>query len=280
MYQTLISAEQLQSEIQSQRPLVILDCRFNLMAPEQGREQYLADHLPGAQYVDLNTQLSSAITADSGRHPLPQQAALVSLFSSLGIDDQVQVVVYDDCAGGMAARAWWLLQWLGHRNAALLDGAIQAWQAAGFAQEQGEGSEPQARHFDVKASAFTTLSTAQVLAGDYRLVDARAAARFNGEQEPIDPVAGHIPHAINRPFQANLTPQGLFKSQAQLAQELASLDSPEVAQMCGSGVTACHNILAMCHANLAPSKLYAGSWSEWIVDSTRPIARAESSAES
>lgn len=271
MYKTIISAAQLHTQI-TQSSWIILDCRFDLANPDKGYQAYQAAHLPNAQYVNLNEQLSGEISPSTGRHPLPEIADVTALFAQCGVTENTQVIVYDDCSGAMAARAWWLLQWLGHENVAVLDGGIQAWVDAGFDLTQSV-SEPLAGHFVRKSSAFQAVTTEQICSGDYLLVDARAAARFQGKMEPIDPVAGHVPEALNHPFTNNLTVQGFYKEPAQLLQMWQKVDADNLVHMCGSGVTACHNLLAMCHAGLSPSKLYVGSWSEWIRDSARAVAK-------
>ena len=270
MYNTIISAAALQDNY-NRDSWIIIDCRFDLADATKGEQLYHRGHIEDAQYLNLNLQLSGEITTSSGRHPLPNIAALCQIFSEAGIAENTQVVVYDNMSGAMAARAWWLLQWLGHTNVALLDGGIQAWQALDFPLSSQSYSAPTA-HFIRHRTAFEVRTTDQLCSGSYQLVDARAAPRFNGEVEPIDPVAGHVPGALNRPFSLNLTDQGVFKAQGVLKVELESLADDSTVHMCGSGVTACHNILAMCYAGFNPSKLYVGSWSEWIRDSLRPIA--------
>ncbi|EPJ55902.1 MAG: hypothetical protein OFPI_02020 [Osedax symbiont Rs2] len=270
MYNTLITAQQLQQDYCTDN-WIILDCRFDLADAAKGQAEYSKGHIGDAQYVHLNDQLAGVIGSDSGRHPLPEIAAITSLFSELGIAEQCQVVVYDDCAGAMAARAWWLLQWLGHSNAAVLDGGINAWREAQLPLTSSVPAIAPA-HFVRRSSDFESISTAQICSGTYQLVDARAKARFNGEQEPIDPVAGHVEGAINRPFSENLSSTGQFKSSVDLQHSWQTLAGDTTVHMCGSGVTACHNILAMKHAGFKPSKLYAGSWSEWIRDPARSVA--------
>jgi len=280
MYSTIISAQALQENYKPNN-WIILDCRFVLAAAgksddksdEKGEALYSQGHIEGASYLHLNNQLSGDITASSGRHPLPCIADLCATFSQVGIGEGKQVVVYDDCSGGMAARAWWLLQWMGHTNVAVLDGGIQAWEKQGYALSTQSYIAEQA-HFVRHSSSFEVLTTEQICSGSYQLVDARAAPRFKGELEPIDPVAGHIPGALNRPFSLNLNEHGLFKSTDELHTELAAIAADDTAHMCGSGVTACHNILAMSHAGFKASKLYVGSWSEWIRDSARPVGNS------
>ena len=270
MYSTLITAQQLQQDYRSGN-WIILDCRFDLADAAKGQAEYSKAHLGDAQYVHLNDQLAGAISSDSGRHPLPEIADISRLFSELGIGEKSQVVVYDDCSGAMAARTWWLLQWLGHSNAAVLDGGINAWCEAKLPLTSNVPMMAPA-HFVRHSSEYESISTGQICSGSYQLVDARAVARFNGEQEPIDPVAGHIGGAINRPFSENLNSAGRFKSSAQLQHSWQALAADTTVHMCGSGVTACHNILAMKHAGFKPSKLYVGSWSEWIRDPARSVA--------
>lgn len=272
---------------------VLLDCSFDLADPAAGRRAYEQAHLPGAHYVHLDEDLSDAKRPDPatgrdprGRHPLPEPSALVARLGALGIAPGTPVVVYDRQGGMFAGRAWWLLQWLGHTEVALLDGGLPAWQAAGGALQSGAqadpppqgvppyplGREPRVRRVD----APTVVGGL----GRLRIVDARAAERFRGEVEPLDPVAGHVPGAVNRPFAANLQPDGRFKSPEQLRQEWAPLlqaagvEATEVVHHCGSGVTACHNLIAQRLAGFGDGVLYAGSWSEWCADPSRPVARA------
>ncbi|MDP8985220.1 MAG: sulfurtransferase [Pseudomonadota bacterium] len=295
---------------------VLLDCRFDLSDPGAGHRAYLTGHIPGARYVDLNRHLSAPVTADSGRHPLPSAADLRDLFCSLGIGEDTQAVAYDEANGSLAARAWWLLRWLGHSQVAVLDGGFKGWLASGGAVEHGEPpraaldntvnvNRPRAgfeashcRHARTQqsvpaasapgdAAGFTTAlrpataSTVAVLRAlqdpNRLLVDARAAERFAGSVEPMDPVAGHVPGAINHPFGSNLRSDGYFLSATELRrrwlERLAGTAPADVIMMCGSGVTACHNLLAMEIAGLPGAALYAGSWSEWIRDPQRPVAR-------
>jgi thiosulfate/3-mercaptopyruvate sulfurtransferase len=261
---------------------VLFDCRFSLADPEAGRRAYAAGHLPGAIYAHLDAHLSGPITATSGRHPLPDPARLAGWLGDCGVAADTAVVVYDDLGGAFALRLWWLLRWLGHRRAALLDGGIQAWQAAGGAVTT-DVPTPAPAHFAgvpddalwISTDALAASLTAA--AGDQtRVIDARAPERFRGEVEPIDPVAGHIPGAINLPFGGNLDSAGRFLPPAALrtrfTDALGDIAPGRVAHSCGSGVNACHNLFAMELAGLAGSRLYAGSWSEWIRDPARPIA--------
>jgi thiosulfate/3-mercaptopyruvate sulfurtransferase len=265
-------------------PAVLLDCRFDLNDPGAGRRAYAAGHIPGARYADLNQDLSSPVTPTSGRHPLPEPQALAGFFAACGIGDQTQVIAYDEANGSYAARAWWLLNWLGHADVAVLDGGFKAWAAAGAPLEAGD--PPPARGdarptFTVHLRPQTVLTAADVqraLHDTQRLlVDARAAERFAGTVEPLDRVAGHVPGAVNHPFTANLREDGRFLPAGELRRRwlmrLSGTEPADAILMCGSGVTACHNILAMTSAGLPGGKLFAGSWSEWIRDPERPVAR-------
>jgi len=285
MFSTLIDATALRGLV-GKPGIAVIDCRFDLANPEAGRGAYLAGHIPGARYADLNRDLSGPVTAASGRHPLPSPNDLVAALERLGIGSDSQVIAYDDSAGAFAARAWWLLRWAGHRAAAVLDGGIKAWLAAGGALESGipaaavEAAQGAAR-FPARVDETAVLDAADVenLLKDpeFLLVDARAAERFAGSVEPIDPVAGHVAGAVNQPFSANIGPDGRFLPPAELRRlwdkRLAGREPSRVAAMCGSGVTACHNLLSLEVAGLSGAKLYAGSWSEWIRDPKRPIAR-------
>jgi len=280
-FTTLIDVDSL---IALEGPVVLLDCRFDLSDPGAGRQAYAAGHIPGARYADLNQDLSSPVTPASGRHPLPEPQALAGYFAAAGIGDQAQVIVYDEANGSYAARAWWLLNWLGHADVAVLDGGLKAWIAAGGAVEAGEpppapgGAKPPFT-VHLRAEAVLTADDVQRALEDPRrlLVDARAAERFAGTVEPLDRVAGHVPGAVNHPITANLGSDGRFLPAGELRRRwltrLAGADPSDAILMCGSGVTACHNILAMASAGLPGGKLYAGSWSEWIRDPGRPVAR-------
>lgn len=257
----------------------IVDCRFSLADPDAGLRAYAAGHLPGAVYAHLERDPSGPVTPVSGRHPLPEVGRLAERLSAWGIDESVQVVAYDDAGGAMAARLWWLLRWLGHRAVALLDGGWQAWCAAGAPVSDRPVGRPATR-FRPRPSDGAWLDAAQVQRGLSRgevlLLDARSEARFRGDEEPIDPVAGHVPGAGNRPYTRNLGADGRFRApsdlRAELQAELGGRAPGAVVHMCGSGVTACHNLLAMEIAGLSGSRLYPGSWSEWIRDPNRPIA--------
>ncbi len=257
----------------------VFDCRFDLADTASGRESYRKAHIPGAVYAHIDEHLSSPITPLTGRHPLPDVARLKHWLGKCGVDGDTQVAVYDDTGGNMAARLWWLLRWLGHSAVAVLDGGWQAWQAGGLPQS----GVPPARHatrFEGAPDWAQVLTTNDIIQDletrHWLLIDARTALRFCGEQEPIDPVAGHIPGSVNFPLQLNLNEEGRFKSRddlhARYTAVLNGRDPHRTACLCGSGVTACHNILAMEIAGLAGSRLYAGSWSEWIRDPARPVA--------
>jgi thiosulfate/3-mercaptopyruvate sulfurtransferase len=260
---------------------VVVDCRFNLGQPDAGEASYRAGHIPGAHYAHLDRDLASPPTPQSGRHPLPDIERLAGLFNDWGIGPDTQVVVYDDVGGAIAARLWWLLRWLGHDRVALLDGGLPAWQAAGLPLA-AEVPTRRRGAFAARPGRMPVAETEELrrrLADPKLLiVDARAAKRFLGREEPIDPVAGHVPGAINAPFTDNLTADGKFRSPADLRERFAGLlgDRPPdaVVSMCGSGVTACHNLLALELAGFRGARLYVGSWSEWIRSADRPVARA------
>jgi thiosulfate/3-mercaptopyruvate sulfurtransferase len=279
VFKTLIGVDSLQ-ELLGKPRLAVIDCRFDLMNPDAGRRAYLTAHIPAARYADLNRDLSAPIGPSTGRHPLPAPDAFATRLGTLGVGDDTQVVAYDDANGSMAARLWWLLRWLGHDAVAVLDGGYKAWIAAGGALEPGE-PEPGTEHFTPRVDFYAALSTAELEQAlsepKWKLVDARAPERFAGTVEPIDAVAGHIPGAVNHPFTANLDADGRFLPAAELrrrwVERLAGSDAKDLVAMCGSGVTACHNLLSLEAAGLPGARLYAGSWSEWIRDPRRPVAR-------
>lgn len=275
----LISAGDLSSASGSTDTLVV-DCRFDLARPEAGRAAYALGHVPGACYADLNLDLSAPVRPGAGRHPLPAPGALIDLFSGWGIAPGVTVVAYDDSGGAIAARLWWLLRWMGHRSVRLLDGGWQAWCAGGHPVSQ-QPCAPRRARFEGAPNQMPVADTAEVLRRlrdpNLLLIDARSSDRFKGFSEPIDPVAGHVPGALNAPYQANLTPSGTFKDSVALASAwrplLEGRRPQDVVVMCGSGVTACHNLLAMEVAGFPGNRLYPGSWSEWITDVRRPVER-------
>ncbi len=257
--------------------LRVLDCRFDLMAPDAGREAWLAGHIPGAVFVDLDRDLAGPVTPDTGRHPLPAVANAERVFGSAGIDANIDVVVYDGGSGGIAARAWWLLRWLGHERVALLDQGYAGWIAGGRSVESGE-QRVEARSFKASVRDELVLTTTEIVDGGaetLKLVDARDAARYRGEVEPIDPVAGHVPGARSLPFTDNLEDGGAWKSVDAIRENIRSVvgdADEEWSVMCGSGVTACHLVVAALLAGAREPRVYAGSWSEWIRDPDRPIA--------
>jgi thiosulfate/3-mercaptopyruvate sulfurtransferase len=278
-YTTLISAEDLHQHLNNPN-WIIFDCRFSLADTEAGFKSYRHGHIPNARYAHLDKDLSSRITDFTGRHPLPNFTELVKKLGVWGIDNNSQVVVYDDASGAIAGRLWWLLGCLGHENVAVLDGGYKHWQKLGFPVTTTlPAIKPSVfRAYPSEDAGLTALEVQNALAQkSICLIDARSSERYRGEQEPIDPIAGHIPNAINRPFQLNLDNNGLFLSAEALRNQFISLigdiNPQQVVHMCGSGVTACHNLLAMEVAGLADSKLYPGSWSEWIRDKNRPIVK-------
>ncbi|MDD5274340.1 MAG: sulfurtransferase [Methylovulum sp.] len=278
-YTTLISAAHLQAQL-GHPDWVVIDCRFSLADSEAGRNAYQAGHIPTARYADLDKDLSSAITDQTGRHPLPDFRVLARRLGEWGIANHTQVVVYDDTSGAFAGRLWWLLRCLGHVTVAVLDGGLNYWRQQGLAVTTVLPKITPCL-FRQYLDASTYLDARAVENGlatrKLCLIDARTPERYRGEQEPIDTVAGHIPGALNRPFQLNLAKDGRFLPAPVLREHFSALIggfAPEaIAHNCGSGVTACHNLLAMEHAGLVGSKLYAGSWSEWIRDGNRGVAK-------
>lgn len=281
-YDTLIDVQTLLQHLYDP-DWVVVDCRFNLADPEAGGRAYREGHIPGARYAHLDEDLAGPTTPTSGRHPLPDPATLAQTLGNWGINNATQVVAYDDSGGAFAARLWWLLRWLGHRACAVLDGGLLAWrrQDLPFSTEilKPQPTVFSILHEDTLSWVDSDYVLANIAAGHSLVVDARAPARYRGEQEPIDPVAGHIPGAINLPLQGNLDREGHFLDREDLRKRFAEVlegRSPsEMVHMCGSGVTACHNLLAMEAAGLSGSRLYAGSWSEWIRDPSRPVATGE-----
>lgn len=265
--------------------MVLLDASFDLADPGLGQRQYLESRLPGARHVHLERDLSGDTTGPDGRfrgrHPLPSREAFAATVGALGITPVTPVVVYDRQGSMYAARAWWMLRWIGHRSVAVLDGGLAAWQAAGGRLESGAPAAMRAAPpYPLAPPGMATIEAADLLErlGRVPLIDARAPERFRGDVEPLDRQAGHIPGAHNRFFKDNLVADGSFRSAAALRVafvEIIGDASPDtVVQQCGSGVTACHNLLAMEVAGLSGSVLYPGSWSEWSADAQRPVARA------
>lgn len=267
-------------ELQRRGDVLVLDCRFDLADAGKGEREHLAAHIPSAAYMHLDRDLSDLSKRGLGRHPLPHDLVFSAALARSGWRAGLDVVAYDDAQGALAAaRLWWLLRLAGIRNAAVLDGGWAAWRAAGLAVESG-------RTTVAETQVQLSLDRAQVVwfdelerrraSGDVLLIDARAAPRYRGDVEPIDPVAGHVPGARNRPFADNLDASGCFKSRDELRREFERLlggrHPREVVHMCGSGVTACHNLLAMEHAGLGGSRVFAPSWSGWVADSSRPVS--------
>jgi thiosulfate/3-mercaptopyruvate sulfurtransferase len=286
VYRTLIEPTEL-TPYAGDPDWVILDCRFDLARPEWGASAYAQGHVPHSIYAHLGRDLSSPVTSTSGRHPLPEKDSFVETLSQWGVDENVQIVAYDQNNGAYAARLWWLLRWVGHERIAVLNGGFAAWQHAGLPVST-QPSVRQPRKFVPGRALSDAVSTTEVerLLGtgklanrEATLVDARAADRFAGRNETIDPVAGHIPGALNHPFAYNLDAEGRFLPVGTLrAKWLETLHAatPQTAiAYCGSGVTACHNLLALEVAGLPGARLYAGSWSEWIRDSARPVAPSQ-----
>ncbi len=255
-----------------------IDCRFRLTEPEWGRTGYAAGHLPGAVYAHLDSDLA-AIGAAPGRHPLPRIEDFLAALHRWGVGARRPVVVYDDAAGAIAARAWWLLRWVGHRGVAILDGGWQAWLEAGLEVEAQEPAAPPPGDGDFNPGEMPAVDSGELERalgqGSILLIDARSRERFRGEREPIDARAGHVPGAVNRPYEENLS-GGRLKARARLERDWTALlgeRAPrEVVHMCGSGVTACFNLAVMEHLGRTGSALYAGSWSGWIEDPEHPLA--------
>jgi thiosulfate/3-mercaptopyruvate sulfurtransferase len=285
MYTTLISAPELQSLMNSQKPLMVFDCSFELMNPTAGDAQYQQAHIPGAVRANLDRHLSATKgaldAASGGRHPLPSRDVFAAWLGSVGLTPDTQAVVYDRQGGNYCGRLWWMLKWMGHEASAVLDGGLPAWQAINGAVESGTSPTQHATNYPLalinKGLADTNYVASHLGQPAMTLIDARGAPRFRGEVEPLDPVAGHIPGALNRRFTDNFDAQGKFKPAAQLRHEfetlLAGRDPSTVVHHCGSGVSAVPNIIAMEVAGLGRGALYAGSWSEWCSDLNRPFAQ-------
>jgi thiosulfate/3-mercaptopyruvate sulfurtransferase len=281
MYTTLISAHELASRSSDPQWLVV-DCRFDLAKPDSGEAAYRAGHIPGAVYAHLDRDLSDPITPSSGRHPLPNPARFARTLGDWGVTRETQVVAYDADNGAYAARSWWLMRWVGHRAVAVLDGGLKAWTAAGMpTSTQIPTHRP--TQFETKPDRSLWLDAEQVaqkLRAGWRLLDARAPERFAGKVEPIDPIAGHVPGAVNHPLGSNLTADARFLAPAELnaryTKSQGGVPDAQTIAMCGSGVTACHLLLAMEVAGKPGAKLYAGSWSEWIRDPSREKAVGDS----
>ena len=295
MYTTLISAEQLKHLVHDHKPLMVFDCSFELMQPAEGDQQYQRVHIAGAVRADLERHLSAAlpsrqaqvaecaapIPASGGRHPMPAREAFAAWLASVGFRSDMQAVVYDRQGVNYCGRLWWMLKWVGHEAVAVLDGGLQAWEAVNGPVAIGPDQPRVPSAFRAGEPRAVLASTDDVLQGlgqpQQTLIDARAPARFRGEVEPLDPVAGHIPGALNRPFSLNLDADGKFKAPAQLKTEflelLAGREPGTVVHHCGSGVSAVPNLLAMEIAGLGRAALYGGSWSEWCSNPARPFAQ-------
>ena len=286
-FTTLISVAHLQALQTNANDIVVFDCSCDLMQAEVGPAQYAEAHIPGALYADLNHDLSAQGdpatngAQSGGRHPLPSQESFARWVGSQGVTPTTQVVVYDRQGANYCGRLWWMLKWLGHDAVAVLDGGFQAWQAAGAAVSRGIESPKSKSNYPV-AQAINALAAIKNVASNLgkssqTIIDARGPARYRGEVEPLDPVAGHIPGALNRPFTSNLNPDGFFKSADQLRTEFLALlggrDPASVVHHCGSGVSAVPNVLAMEIAGLGRTALFAGSWSEWCADTSLPVAQ-------
>ena len=274
---TLVQADIL--SVALERPdLVIVDCRFSLLDPNLGEQSWRRSHIPGAAYAHLERVLSDMSRKGEGRHPWPDAETFCAKLGRWDIAPGSQVVAYDDADGAYAARLWFLLRMLGHEKVAVLDGGWKRWTSLGL-PASSLPRESAGQYYSATFDGARLLDADAVeahLAADGVLIDARAAARFRGEEEPLDRVAGHVPGAVNRPYAQNMGADGRFKTAMQLADEyralLAGRDPSEVVAMCGSGVTACHNLLAMERAGLRGARLFPGSWSGWISDTSRPVA--------
>jgi thiosulfate/3-mercaptopyruvate sulfurtransferase len=282
LFPPLVGSAELAGLLHRPVPRVLLvDCSFDLADLEAGPWAYASAHLPGAVYLHLEHDLSGARTGRNGRHPLPERPEFAQRMASFGADDDTCVVVYDNAGSTYAARLWWMLRWAGHAAVSVLDGGIGTWRAAGYALEAGIGA-PAARRgdFSLRPTLARTVAYEELARtlpqGRHLVVDARSPERYRGEVETIDPVAGHIPGAVNRPFRDNLQSDGAFKPREQLRAEWLALlggrDVGEVVHQCGSGVTACHNLLALEVAGLGGGVLYPGSWSEWCAQPGAPVA--------
>ena len=299
-YTTLISAPDLQHIVATGAPLMVFDCSFDLTQPTAGAQQFAQAHIPRAVYADLNDALSARhgapgahgtltaqeadIPASGGRHPLPSRERFSAWLSSVGFANGMQAVVYDRQGANYCGRLWWMLKWAGHDAVAVLDGGLQAWQAAGGAVNSGEEPAHFQSNFQLGPPLRQLATVDEVLANLHQpgqtVIDARAGARYRGEVEPLDPVAGHIPGALNRPFAENISADGRFKPAAVLRADfdalLAGRSPSTVVHQCGSGVSAVPNLLAMEVAGLGPTALFAGSWSEWCANPQRPVEKGES----
>ena len=274
---TLISADELAAHIDQ---CVVIDTRHELQDAQAGRRLYGEGHIPGAVFLHQDEDLAGARNGRNGRHPLPDRVRLAAQLARAGLSQAKQLVVYDAQGGQFAVRLWWLARWLGHAPVAVLDGGLDGWKRAGFPVTT-VASQPLTGNFQEGEPLVSVVSADEVLAnlatGARLVIDARAPERYRGEVEPLDPVAGHIPGALNRPLGMNLRPDGRFKPaeilRAELLSQIGTRAPADIVNQCGSGITACHNILAMELAGLSGSALYPGSWSEWCADPARPVAK-------
>ena len=278
MHSSLISTQIAQDHLDNPK-WRFFDCRYELTAPEKKKAEFAVSHIPGALYVHMNQDLAAThVPGKTGRHPLPSVDDMARKFSAIGIDKSIQVAVYDDAGGSHAARFWWMLRWLGHDAVAVIDGGWSRW----IKEERPVSSDlliPETKEFIASPRLSWTVTADAILKDlnnpETRVLDARSAQRFRGENEKFDPVAGHIPGAHSAPFTDNLDENGNWESKSELRQKFENLldgsHAEEAVSYCGSGITACHNILAMYHAGLGDSRLYPGSWSEWITDPERPV---------
>ncbi|MEP7002266.1 MAG: sulfurtransferase [bacterium] len=280
-YTTLITTVEL-AAIATGLDVVVVDCRFVLDDVEWGQREYLAGHVPRAVYAHLDRELSGRKDGMNGRHPLPDPDALLRTIARLGISNDTQVVTYDQDSGMYASRLWWLLRWMGHDAVAVLDGGFAKWMADGMPTTSGAERNPLAEFSGMpRDDALVDADAVALLTSDaaWRLVDARAPERFRGEVEPLDKVAGHIPGAVNHFYKRNLDENGAWRKPEELRrmldESIGGISPDHVVCYCGSGVTACHNMLALEHAGLRGAKLYVGSWSEWSADPRRPVAVGE-----
>lgn len=276
-YQIIISVDDLKQNLHNENWFVF-DCRFLLKDPSGGRNMFNQGHLPGAKFADMDTDLSSPMTQTSGRHPLPDPNLFIEKLQIWGVNNNSQIICYDDVSGAFAARMWWLLHWVGHQDVAVLDGGIEKWREKGLPLEEDVHQRPRGI-FTGKANNAMWVDVnfvqSQLENGNINLLDARSAERFTAKDQETDPVPGHVPGAQNYPFAENLSQQGVFRSAAELKQRFTTIfadNNKQIITMCGSGVTACHNLLAMAIAGLPMPPLYVGSWSEWIKDPDRPVA--------
>lgn len=270
-YSTLISAKELLDNL-DEKNLVIIDCRYSLFDKEAGRKNYQTDHIPRSVYAHMDEDLSGEIIAGkTGRHPLPSIDKITALFSSWGIDENVQVIAYDDKSGALAARLWWMLRWLGHEKVAVLNGGWNYWYSNNFPVSSDiPTNEPKEFRADIRENFTVDINFVEQMRQrpELVLVDSRTSERYQGLQEPVDPIAGHIPGAINAPHPENINSEGLLHQpetlRGRFGRILGGKPVENAVFYCGSGVTACANLLALAHAGMGNAKLYPGSWSEWI----------------